>query len=225
MGIAAGSIGVFESSEPIALTKLVDLELAGLGQRRAAGYGEICIDHRAATSKRYGEKISVHVTTNPAGTTAAPLPEDPFLEALRFAQWRHNLQRFASTVKLEDLFPTLTPKELAKLTSSQLGNYREAVAQMLEPTEEVWLPISLRTNDDAYRATLGTLPQRVLSDHTLTPPGKDATHDRWREGIQVIVSSAIRNSERGNRATAGPSSSNDPGELDIEISSTIGANQ
>ena len=45
--------------------------------------------------------------SRPARTTAAPLPEDPFLEALRFAQWRHNLQRFASTVKLEDLFPEL----------------------------------------------------------------------------------------------------------------------
>ncbi len=195
VGISAGSVAAFRCVSPVSTAALQRLELVGLGLRRAAGFGEIRISHRAVDEPRLGRSVATPeaVSTRRAGSELA---ESVFAESILVAEWRSRVQRAAAIAKLDELLG----HSAASITASRLGGFRDAVSQMSGPQDPVWLPKGLR-EQAADPLTLGaafaTLPARLLGERGLLPPVPDLSHALWREAVVTIVDAAIRNAIRG----------------------------
>ncbi|MFQ3616764.1 MAG: RAMP superfamily CRISPR-associated protein [Cyanobacteriota bacterium] len=106
VGIAAGSCMVFEVTGTLDLQRLRQLELSGIGERTAEGYGQLCFNHpllsKPLSAKKPNPKIekdleSENAKLNPPLLSASGRNSDVFRYArlIEKAAWREAIRRAA----------------------------------------------------------------------------------------------------------------------------------
>ncbi len=138
-GLAAGSCFVFEVSGNLDDLKLAQLEIIGLGERRAEGYGQICFNDPLLTSPTSGRTTS---TPPDKQTDSSPKPLKPgsnkdllaYARVIEQAAARQVIRRTALRIAAnEDDHKQVLELSKGKPTMSQLGALRSIINRLQEP--------------------------------------------------------------------------------------------
>jgi CRISPR-associated protein Csx10 len=142
VGLAAGSCFVFnleDNIDSLQLTqKLSELEITGIGERTAEGFGQICFNHPLLSQKTFADQSS-QSTASPSVNNPTPPPvisnsQDPSFIYARYiekAAWRKEIQRSALHLAAdEERRRAILGIEGKKTTMSQLGGLQSLLTQL-----------------------------------------------------------------------------------------------
>ncbi|MBD2028259.1 hypothetical protein H6F80_28280 [Leptolyngbya sp. FACHB-711] len=226
VGLAAGTCIVYEiqgevNKEEFA-KKLTQVQAAGIGERRAEGYGQL-IFNDPLLMKEIGtwKPPEDAIKANPDSSSVRLPTSDSYARILEQATWRAAIQREAlglassSTQRQAALGLQLNPP--IPKTSAQLGSLRSLVARLQTPSDVpgmiAWLDRLEQTanrkdkwSDDSLQAirSLVSQPGRVWEllkiqsrELTLTQQGEQYwQRELWAEAVRTLVDACIRAHQR-----------------------------
>ncbi|MEV5412902.1 RAMP superfamily CRISPR-associated protein [Thermopolyspora sp. NPDC052614] len=214
-GLAAGSCLTFTvAGGTIAAEALAEVRAAGVGERRAEGFGQVEFDHPVLDGPQPGDAPDEPAVPNP-GPEARPIaPGEQGHETARVyerAAWRAAIYRAAETISGDPACRRqVTPDGPS---NSQLNNLRELAADLPSATIEArlawltrkkegrpsWPESAVKTVTDLFTApdrvwTLLDLPEGEL---VVTTDGRRALRDELRpEAIRVLLNACLREHAR-----------------------------
>lgn len=222
VGMAGGSVFAFVAERPVSPDELARLEIEGVGERRAEGFGRVRVNHPLVTDAIADWSLQARSQKSPtsAGTVAPLLSEDSsefhvarFLER---AAWRAAIAEHSMLVA--DRAPEqLLWKSDGRPTMSQLSALRDAIAQLRSDADATavarwieriegnerrrrsWpsgsLDILRRLVDDRERVwRMLDLPEEDLVS---TEGARDALRNElWPEAVRTLVSTAVTQHRR-----------------------------
>jgi CRISPR-associated protein Csx10 len=218
--IAAGSVVSFTTSEGIDEARLAEVALAGIGERRAEGMGEIAFQHPLADVERHWDGVPFRrplsePSNDPAPSVPPPSPADErFLRVVEREHWRDRVRTLAVTRAADSRFRQEILGWPDDLPGSQRGALREVVRRSLASGPDSPASAWLRRLEDVeeragkWRRKDGPDALRVLGRlfiepnevwHLLFDGGTPATpHDDelqtelWQEAVTLLVDECAR---------------------------------
>jgi CRISPR-associated protein Csx10 len=134
VGIAAGSVAVFTVEQAIAREQLREIALAGLGERRAEGFGDLCFDHPLVTGGAIDAVPSDHDRDDDVDKREQLDPEGPesaYAQVIEREAWRAEIaSRILGAAGDADFRRRWLGWSGATPPSSQLGALREAAGSL-----------------------------------------------------------------------------------------------
>ena len=164
VGIAAGSCGVFELDEPVSPAQMAEVELAGVGERRAEGFGQVRINDNLLNGRLSHLTASGPLPDQDRAVTLVP-PEDPsfpMARGLERVAWLSEVAQRAEELAADPGARERATGITSAVPGAQLGSLR-AVVGRLGPDEG---PPTLRHWVEATSA----MPKRRESWARPSPP-------------------------------------------------------
>ena len=220
VGLSAGTVLQFKVTGTIQASLLKSLEISGLGERTAEGYGQLCLNPVLLSSSEFTlfqEDSNSNTTTN---TDRIPKTssEYPYARLIEQETWREMIRRTAGGIAADpDRIPQLKPLiNNKKSTRSKLGTLRTLVDGLTGTNDaprirEVLTHMASKDNWNgealAIVTQLVTVPEKVwecydamgfnASEYRLTDQTEATLKQAlWAEAVRILVDACIRAHKR-----------------------------
>ncbi len=220
VGLSAGTVLQFKVTGTIQASSLKSLEISGLGERTAEGYGQLCFNSGLLSGSEFTlaqEDSNSNSATNPNCISQAS-PEYPYAQLIERETWREMIRRTAGAIAADpDRIPQLKPlTNNKKLTRSKLGTLRTLIDSLTGTNDaprirEVLTHMASKENWNGDTITivtqLVTAPDKVwecygamglnVSEYRLTDqPEAILKQSLWAEAVRILVDACIRAHKR-----------------------------
>jgi CRISPR-associated protein Csx10 len=224
VGLSAGTVLQFKVTGTIQASLLKSLEISGLGERTAEGYGQLCFNPALLSSSEVTlaqKDTNSNPTTNPIPIPETS-PEYPYAQLIERETWRDMIRRTAGAIAAD---PTSIPqlKSLTnnnKLTRSKLGTLRTLVDSLtgIDDVPRIQAVLTHMASKESWNGDaltivnqLITVPDKVwecygamgfdTSQYRLTDQ-TDAMlkQSLWAEAVRILVDACIRAHKRQSEA-------------------------
>jgi CRISPR-associated protein Csx10 len=223
VGLSAGSCFLLTTSDPIARATLQQMEISGIGERRAEGYGQICFNSRLLATS------NVNLTSKQSILSIYPSNSDSsdYARIIQQAGWRSAIQRQSASLtaqQREELIGIEEKTKERKPSMSQLGNLRSIVMssspQTLATDAQIWIKqVSDKVKKNKWLDEMKAVT-RLFQEPTqvwqildidselqsLIITGEDVEalkQEFWAEAVRTVVIDSIRTHKRVIEKTTG----------------------
>lgn len=181
VGIAAGTCVVFKikGDKQIEVSKLLEIESCGIGERRAEGYGQICFNdpiliQETSNFKRKDQGSNSQPANNSSSSSSGQLIVEsdrayPYARIIEKSAWREAIRR--AVLQVAAIPNNRLGIQANKPTMSQLGALRAIIGQLQKP-------------EPSPEAGIVTRWLKNLED---TPNRKDKWSPQTLEEIRTLV--------------------------------------
>ena len=225
VGLSAGSVVQFRVEGEIDPRRLQALEISGLGDRTAEGYGQLCFNPELLMSRSINpyreasEEPAAQASRNEMGI-ASNAPGYAYAQLIERETWREMIRRVAGAIAADpSKVKALKPFSLntSKLTRSKLGTLRSLVDSLKNrsdadrvvnvinqmETKENWKGDTLayvkklvEDEEEVWRCYQG---MSVVSQYRLTQDTEAAIKkELWTEAVRILVDACIRAHKRAS---------------------------
>lgn len=222
VGLSAGTILQFSVTGNLDLEQIKALEIAGLGERTAEGYGQLCFNSALLMQENLqpaqAKSRERNATTNTPILVAEDAPSYEYAKLVERETWREIMRRTAGAIAADlessSILKPLAPKH-SNLTASKLSTLRTLIDSLnsRKDTERILKVINRMEAKEAWKgATLSCVKQLIqnqetvwqcylidFSQYRLTQDAEAIIEgELWVEAVRILVDACVRAHKRAS---------------------------